>query len=60
MNIPFDVSGFVGRNADSNMDAGVVLGNSFIDDKVNVSYSWTLSEDDVDDSTHSLGVYYNF
>ena len=60
VDIPFDVSGFVGRNADSNMDAGVILGNNFIDDKINVSYSWTWSEDDVDDSTHSLGVYYNF
>ena len=60
VDMPFDVSGFVGRNADSNMDAGVVLGNSFIDDKVNVSYSWTWSEDDVDDSTHSLGIAYNF
>ena len=58
--IPFDVSGFVGRNADSNMDAGVILGNNFIDDKINVSYSWTWSEDDVDDSTHSLGIAYNF
>ena len=60
VDIPFDVSGFVGRNADSNMDAGVILGNNFIDDKINVSYSWTWSEDDVDDSTHSLGIAYNF
>ena len=60
VDIPFDVSGFVGRNADSNMDAGVILGNDFIDDKINVSYSWTWSEDDVDDSTHSLGIAYNF
>ena len=60
VDMPFDVSGFVGRNADSNMDAGVILGNNFIDDKINVSYSWTWSEDDVDDSTHSLGIAYNF
>ena len=60
VDMPFDVSGFVGRNADSNMDAGVILGNDFIDDKINVSYSWTWSEDDVDDSTHSLGIAYNF
>ena len=60
VSMPFDLSGFVGRNADSNMDAGVIIGNDFIDDKINVSYSWTWSEDDVDDSTHSLGVYYNF
>ena len=58
--MPLDVSGFLGRNADSNMDAGVILGNDFIDDKINVSYSWTWSEDDVDDSTHSLGIAYNF
>ena len=60
VDMPFDLSGFVGRNADSNMDAGVILGNNFIDDKINVSYSWTWSEDDVDDSTHSLGIAYNF
>lgn len=60
VSMPFDLSGFVGRNADSNMDAGVVLGNSFMEDKINVSYTWTWSEDDVDDSTHSLGVFYNF
>ena len=60
VDMPFDVSGFVGRNADSNMDAGVIIGNDFIDDKINVSYSWTWSEDDVDDSTHSLGIAYNF
>ena len=60
VSMPFDLSGFVGRNADSNMDAGVIIGNDFIDDKINVSYSWTWSEDDVDDSTHSLGIYYNF
>ena len=60
VDMPFDLSGFVGRNADSNMDAGVILGNDFIDDKINVSYSWTWSEDDVDDSTHSLGIAYNF
>ncbi len=58
IDMPLDLSGFVGRNADSNMDAGIALGKDF--NKVNVSYTWTWSEDDVDDSTHSVGVAYNF
>ena len=58
VDMPLDLSGFVGRNADSNMDAGIALGKDF--NKVNVSYTWTWSEDDIDDSTHSLGVAYNF
>ena len=60
VDMPFDVSGFVGRNAESNMDAGITLGNDFIDDKINVSYTYTWTEEDVDDSTHALSISYNF
>ena len=58
VDLPLDVSGFIGRNADSNMDAGIVLGKSFKD--IGISYTWTYSEDDVDDSSHSIGIAYNF
>ena len=60
LGIPFDAGVFAGRSDNSDMDAGITLGNSFINDKVNVSYSWTWSEADVNDSTHSLGVFYTF
>ena len=58
--LPFDVAAFAGRDDNSDMDAGITLGNSFIDDKINVSYSWTWSETDVEDSSHSIGVFYTF
>ena len=58
--MPFNVGVFAGRDDNSDMDAGITLGNSFIDDKINVSYSWTWSETDVEDSSHSIGVFYTF
>lgn len=60
LGIPFDAGVFAGRNDNSDMDAGITLGNSFIDDKINVSYSYTWSETDVEDSAHSLGIFYTF
>ena len=56
--LPIDISGFIGRNADSNMDAGVTIGKNI--KGFDVGYTYTWSEEDVEDSTHSVGIFYTF
>ena len=56
--LPIDISGFVGRNANSNMDAGVTIGKSI--KGFDIGYTYTWSEEDIEDSTHSVGVLYTF
>ncbi len=56
--LPIDISGFVGRNADSNMDAGVTISKSI--KGFDVGYTYTWSEEDIEDSTHSVGIFYTF
>tara|TARA_Y100001963_G_scaffold82041_1_gene113804 strand:+ start:203 stop:820 length:618 start_codon:yes stop_codon:yes gene_type:complete len=56
--LPIDISGFIGRNADSNMDAGVTIGKNI--KGFDVGYTYTWSEEDIEDSTHSVGIFYTF
>ena len=56
--LPIDISGFIGRNADSMMDAGVTISKSI--KGFDVGYTYTWSEEDIEDSTHSVGIFYTF
>lgn len=56
--LPIDISGFLGRNADSMMDAGVSVSKNINGFEVGYTYTW--SEEDIEDSTHAVGIFYTF
>ena len=58
VDLPINLSGFVGRNSDEELDTGITFGNDF--KNLSINYTWTNSDAEVEDSTHSVGIFYNF
>ena len=55
-----DVSGFVGRNDNSDRDVGIIISKDI--KGINISYMFTDTNAEVEDdsTTHSIGLFYNF
>lgn len=58
VNMPFNASAFAGRTESGILDTGVSVSKDF--DKFSISYTYTWSEEDYEDSAHSVGLFYNF
>lgn len=58
LQLPVSVEGFVGRGEDEEFSYGASVGKSW--KNFTVSYTYTTKETEIEDSAHSVGLFYNF